>query len=180
MIDTEVLRLRNLRIAALRARTLARVLDTDSTSHNSVLAMSAVKLWTVVRIITGQLRAHPYLPYQQDASPIRLLLDNADAALKGFTARRQLRPFSVFAQQLQLVARELDDVRALTRSQPLSDALGRSQAQLRRLLQELALASRAEKGAQGSSRIEANIRPEVTTRALGEVALASDWPYLAI
>jgi hypothetical protein len=178
MIDTEVLRLRNLRIAALRARTLARVLDSDSTNHNSVLAISAARLWTVVRIITGQLRAHPYLPYQRDPSSLRVSLENADASLRGFTARHQRRPLSVFAAQLQQVARELDDVRALTRSQPLSDALGRSQLQLRHLLQELALASRGEKAAQGSSRIEANTRPESRTRALGEVA--SDWPYLAI
>jgi hypothetical protein len=180
MIDTEVLRLRNLRIAALRARTLAKVLDTDSTNHNSVLAMSGVKLWNVVRIITGQLRAHPYLPYQQDPSPLRILFENADASLKGFTARRQRRPLSVFTEQLLHVARELDDVRALTRSQPLSDALGRSQLQLRRLLQELTLASRGEQGAQGSSRLDASSRTELQARASGQVAVASDWPYLAI
>jgi hypothetical protein len=173
MIDTEVLRLRNLRIAALRARTLARVLDADSTNHNSMLAMSAVKLWTVARIISGQLRAHPYLPYQQGPNSIRLFLDNADAALKGFAARRQRRPLSVFAEQLRLVARELDDVRALTRSQSLSDALGRSQLQLRRLLLEFALASKGEKGA----KLETGTHADVNT---GPVGVANEWPYLAI
>jgi hypothetical protein len=154
-------------------------LETDSTNHDSVLTMGAVKLWTVVRIVTGQLRAHPYLPYQQDASTLRLFLERADASLKGVAARWQRRPLSVFAEQLQLVARELDDVRALTRSQPLSDALGRSQLQLRRVLQDLAQAARGENGAYGLSRMDANNRPAPKTTALGQVA-ASDWPYLAI
>ncbi len=46
---------------------------------------------------------------------------------------------SICAQQLQAVAREVDDVRALTWSPELSDALGRMQIQMRRLANELDL-----------------------------------------
>ena len=66
MIDAEVLRLRRLRNVALRARALAKNLDYDSAEGQTVFTKSAVACWTIARIASGRLRAHPYLSYQQD------------------------------------------------------------------------------------------------------------------
>jgi len=75
MIDAEVLRLRDLRNMALRARALANSLDSGSLADDSVLARSAVTCWTIARIATGRLRAHPYLSYQKEPGQLRGLAD---------------------------------------------------------------------------------------------------------
>src|ERR1700722_5243171 len=133
MIDAEVLRLRKLRSAALRARALAKILDSDCTQDQSVFARSAVTCWTIARIASGHLRAHPYLSYQQGPSPLDDVADRLAASLAALNARRQNRRLSVYVQQLQNVAREVNDARALTWSPDLSDALGRIQIRMHRL-----------------------------------------------
>jgi hypothetical protein len=168
MIDTEVVRLRQLRNAALRARALAKALKSDSIDH-CVFAKSALMCWTISRIVTGHLRAHPYLRYQQGPSQIRELTDRALASIVALTARRRNRCFSVYAPELQSVSRELADVRALTWSADLSDALGRAQLQLHRLAQELDASARHEVGA-----VQEN------GDALEDIGTETNWPYLAI
>src|SRR5258708_7185786 len=138
MNDAEILRLRNLRNIALRARSLAHSLDSDSA--HPVLARSAVICWTISRIATGRLRAHPRLSYQKGPGPLRELADRLLASLVALNARRENRCLSVFALELQAVARGVDDVRALTRSPDLSDDLGRMRIQTRRLAYEPELA----------------------------------------
>src|ERR1700685_3133588 len=103
MIDTEVVRLRKLRNAALRARALAKALESDSIDRG-VFAKSAQICWTISRIATGRLRAHPYLSYQQGPSGIRQLTDRALASIVALTARRRNRRFSVYAPELQSVS----------------------------------------------------------------------------
>jgi len=71
MIDAEVMRLRRLRNTVLRARAMARMLDSHSGRLNSVFSRSAIDCWRVARVITGKLRAHPYLPYQQGPGDLR-------------------------------------------------------------------------------------------------------------
>lgn len=171
MIDTEVVRLRKLRSAALRARALAKALESDSIEHG-VFAESALTCWTISRIATGRLRAHPYLRYQQGPSRIRELIDRALASIVALTARRRNRCFSVYAPELQSVSREVADARALTWSADLSDALGRAQVQLRRLALELDAGAR-------------RARHEVDTvqengDALEDIGTETNWPYLAI
>jgi hypothetical protein len=164
MIDAEVARLRKLRNRALRVRALAEVLNADRLGRDRPIALSALIAWRVARVVTGRLRAHPNLSYQQGPSRIRSWFDRADVFLIGTTARVADRGVRVYAAELQWLARELDDARALTRDQELSDALGRAQRQFRRLLQELA-------GAPDHAalpRLDTSSRP------------ATDWPYLAI
>jgi hypothetical protein len=170
MIDAEVSRLRGLRIAALRARSLAAVLEVADTG-DSVFTRCAVVCWGIVRLTSGRLRAHPYVSYQQGPSAVRQFMGDALAALTGFVAGKQGRKYSVFAEQLQLLARELDDVRSVTWSGDLSDALGRYQTELRGLLEEVACASRREIGAAAVTRTDAEQQAEST---------ATNWPYLAI
>jgi hypothetical protein len=172
MIDAEVVRLRNLRNVALRARVLARALDSDRSMDDSVFARSALMCWAIARIATGHLRAHPYLSYQKDASPTRDLVDRAAVSVIGWLARHQERTLTVYAKQLHALARELDDTRALTWSPALSDALGRSQAKLRLLIKEIDPGARAAVGEVDVSRMG--------HRALENAEIASNWPYLAI
>jgi hypothetical protein len=179
MIDAEVLRLRNLRNLALRARALANSLDSDSSADHSVLARSAVICWTIARIATGRLRAHPYLNYQKGPGPLRDLADRLIASVVALNARRQNRRFSVNAAQLQAVAREVDDVRALTWSPDLSDALGRMQIQMRRLANELDLGALGETGATFLPRVKAVARAEADS-SLDDITVESNWPFLAI
>ena len=179
MIDAEVVRLRKLRNVALRARALARALEFDSIDH-CVFAKSAVMCWTLSRIATGRLRAHPYLSYQQGPSRIREFTDRVVASIAAFTARRQNRRFSAYAPELQSVAREVADVRALTWSADLSDALGRVQLQLRGLAKQLDAGAQHEVGAVAMPRIKAIVRAEANDDPLEDMQTAPNWPYLAI
>jgi hypothetical protein len=178
MIDAEVLRLRKLRNVALRVRALARILDSDSEQGQSAFAKSAVICWTIARVASGRLRAHPYLSYQQGPSRLRDLADGLIASLSAFNARRQNRRLSICAQQLQTVAREVDDVRALTWSPELSDALGRVQIQMRRLANELDLGAIGETGSM-MPRVKVAAGAE-SSNSLDEIAVDNSWPYLAI
>jgi hypothetical protein len=170
MIDAEVVRLRKLRSAALRARALAKALESNSID-DCVFANSAVICWTISRIATGRLRAHPYLRYQQGPSQIRGLTDRAIASIVALGARRRKRCFSVYAPELQSVSREVADARALTWSAELSEALGRAQVQLRRLAMQLDGGAQHEAGA---------VRAQQNGDALEDMGTESNWPYLAI
>jgi hypothetical protein len=179
MIDAEVVRLRKLRNVALRARALAKALESDSIDHG-VFAKSAVMCWTISRIATGRLRAHPYLSYQQGPSQIREFTDRAIASIAAFTARRQNRRYRVYAPELQSLAREVADVRALTWSADLSDALGRAQLQLRGLAKPLDAGAQHEVGAVSMPRLKTSVRAEASDGALEDLATETNWPYLAI
>ena len=179
MIDAEVVRLRKLRNVALRARALGKALESDSVDHD-VFAEGAVLCWTISRIATGRLRAHPYLSYQQGPGQIRELTDRAVASVAALSARRQNRRFSVYAPQLQCVAREVADARALTWSADLSDALGRAQLQLRRLAKQIDAGVQHEVGSLGTPRITAIARAPENGGALEELETQAHWPYLAI
>jgi hypothetical protein len=178
MIDAEVLRLRKLRSVALRARALGKILDSDCTQEQSVFARSAVMCWTIARVASGRLRAHPYLSYQQGPSRLRDLADGLIAAFLALNARRANRRSSIYLQQLQNVAREVDDARALTWAPDLSDALGRMQIRMRRLANELELNAVVESGAAVTQRAKAVIAE--TSNSLEQIDGDNSWPYLAI
>lgn len=180
MIDTDVMRLRQLRSAALRARALARVLNAyslNSNSRNAIFARSAVIFWSIARIATGQLRAHPFLDYQKGPSRLR---DLADHAISVLTAQRRGRRFSALALELQRVVREVNDARALTRLPDLSDSLGRSQQLLRRLAAELDSQVRVELGTNLVNANVAGARAETGGGTVNAMAGQDNWPYLAI
>jgi hypothetical protein len=187
MIDTEVMRLRRLRNTALKARALAAALDaaldSDPARRSSVFSRSAVTSWRIARVITGWLRAHPYLSYQRGPSAVRGVYDRLNAGLLSTIARYRGRSAHIFSRELRRVARGLDDARALTWSSDLSDSLGRSQMQIRTLIQELdADAHTADAHQQVASRHEAPARVEKHTADGRDDAgsVAENWPYLAI
>jgi hypothetical protein len=178
MIDAEVIRLRRLRNTVLRARAIARVLDSQSGRLNSVLSRSAHDCWRVARVITGKLRGHPYLAYQRGPGALRTVYHHVAAKLIGGLALRRGRRWRTFSVELQRAARELDDVRALTWSPELSDTLGRSQMQIRRLVMEVDVAARKEGG---SAYQPAGIAVPVVAGGRDDSSrMGGQWPYLAI
>lgn len=177
MIDTEVTRLRHLRNTALRGRAIAAALHARQPDRDSVFSRIALACWRISRVATGQLRAHPYQSYQRGPGRLRAPYDGAVAALIGEVAQHRGRRFGMYSPQLQRVARELDDARALTRSPALSDTLGRSQLEIRALIREFAAGVREEAGA----RIEAAAVDVSGGGVRGEASrVATNWPYLAI
>ncbi|HEX3395203.1 MAG TPA: hypothetical protein VHS76_00800 [Steroidobacteraceae bacterium] len=99
------------------------------------------------------------------------------AFLIALNARRESRSLSVFALQLQAVARGVDDVRALTWSPDLSDALGRMQNQMRRLANELERGALEESGAPIMPRVQVCAE---AGESLNDISAENNWPYLAI
>jgi hypothetical protein len=178
MIDTEVVRLRQLRNTALRARAIATALDAGHSDNDSVLSRSALACWRIARVVTGKLRAHPYPSYQRDPGYLHSLTDGLVAGLMGGMARLRGASFGMYTGRLRNVGRELDDARALTWSPTLSDTLGRLQAEIRSLTRELEADARAEAG----SRSEVAARVDVGGVKGGRSdasGVAANWPYLA-
>jgi hypothetical protein len=177
MIDMEVMRLRRLRNAALRARAFGAVMVSDRAERNDILVRSALSCWGIARAASGVLRGHPYLSYQKGPSVLRGAYDQVRALLLVAIARTRGRALSTCLQELRRVARELDDTRALTRSMELSDTLGRAQVKIRRLLRELDVAALVQAGSSGE--IAALLNAPAGIRDDAD-ALAGDWPYLAL
>jgi hypothetical protein len=181
MIDAEVMRLRRLRNTALRARAIARALDSHPERRGSLFSRSAVGFWQVARMITGKLRENPYLSYQRGPSEMRAVYDRISAGLLASAAVSRGRRGRIFLAELERAARELDDARALTWSPDLSDSLGRSQAQVRALIKEAAAAVRKEGGSHVDRDVRMDARMDVRDAALADDAgaVAGSWPYLA-
>jgi hypothetical protein len=177
MIDTEVIRLRRLRNTALRARAIAAAMDSDPTGRRSALSAGGQLCWRIARLMTGRLRAHPYLSYQRGPSEVRAAYHRVSAAILGAIARYRGRSRQIYAGELRHVARELDDTRALTWSVDFGDALGRLQTQIRRLLQELDADALAEAGVYHQAAPRAGERADAVREEAASIA--GDWPYLA-
>jgi hypothetical protein len=177
MIDTEVVRLRQLRATALKARALATAMDSSSTRGATMFSRSAVSCWRIARLVTGRLRGHPYLRYQRDASATRAVFDRVNAHLLAAVSYRQGQACRAFAAELKRVAREVDNARSLTWSADLSDSLGRSQTELRGLIKEVEAVARKEGGSLNEtvSRVETG---GIAVRNDG-AAVEGNWPYLA-
>ncbi|HWG71387.1 MAG TPA: hypothetical protein VN692_18385 [Steroidobacteraceae bacterium] len=176
MIDAEVMRLRRLRNRVLRARALAVAMGSDLPRRSSVYARGAVTCWRIACIVTGRLRAHPYVSYQRGPGALRAAHDMVSAWAGAALARHRGRTLQTYAQALQLAAAELDDARALTWSGDLSDTFGRLQRQLRRLIDEVESGARQQAGAAlPAARTEG--RSAMSRQDAG--SLAGNWPYLA-
>jgi hypothetical protein len=167
MIDVDVSRLRRLRRVALLTRRLAGALQV-SFPADAVFSRSAVTAWSIARLLSGRLSNHPNLDYQRGQAHTQTLIDGGLAALTAWVAVKQGRAHSVFAQQLQILGRELQDTRALSWSADLGDALGRAHWRLLRSLQDLRVGVTSESGSQTAF-------TETQETASDTPA---DWPYL--
>lgn len=185
MIDPEVARLRRLRDEALRVRQIARRLGAAPWGGDPLLARGACASWRIVRVVTGKLIEHPYLRYQQGAGVGSLIGHRLAAEWLAFLCKDRSQGLKAYASELQSLFRQLDDARALTWSTDFSDALGRSQNEIKVLLQELAVETGVESVPVQNRRLPVRAgRAEAAPRTdslVGELAkrLETDWPYLA-
>ncbi len=183
MIDPEVARLRRLRDEALRVREVARRLGALTwATEDSLLTRGACASWRLARLVSGKLIAHPYLRYQKSAGVGSLLGNRMAAGYLGIVCKRRPQGLKAFAAQLKSLSRHLDDARALTWSTEFSDSLGRSQGEIKSLIQALEVETQervlVERVPARPVRAEGADR---TDRLVGELAkgLEGDWPYLA-
>jgi|SRR5580658_4759622 hypothetical protein len=188
MIDPEVARLRRLRDEALRVREIARRLGTARWGiEESLLERGACASWRIVRVVTGKLIEHPYLRYQQAAGVGSLLGNRLAAEWIALLSKDRSSGLKAYASELESLSRTLGDARALTWSTDFSDALGRSQGEIKTLLRTLAMEihGAATESVPLETRQPARIvRKPSAARGdglVGELAKGfdADWPYLA-
>jgi hypothetical protein len=176
MIDPEVARLRRLRGEALRVREIARALgSTQWAKDDSLLESGACASWRIARLVSGKLKAHPYLRYQKGEGVGALVSNRVLATCLALISRDRTHGLKTYESQLLALMRQLDDARALTWSTDFSDALGRSQGEIKSLLQTLAAETHST-----DERVPARAPRHVEGLA-GEIAqsIEGDWPYLA-
>ena len=174
MIDPEVARLRRLRGEALRVREVARALGSTRWA-NDLLARGACASWRIARVVSGRLKAHPYLRYQRGVGLGSIVANRLFASLLAATTRNRLQALKRYESQLQRLVRHLDDTRALSWSSDFSDTLGRLQYEFQSLLEDLAQLT--------ESRVTTGLptRATRTDDLVGGLArtVEGDWPYLA-
>jgi hypothetical protein len=166
MIDSEVIRLRQLRASALRVRAIARALARRFPTNDAVLNRGACTAWRIARTVSGRLRAHPFLRYQQDASLSVLISNSLAATAASLRVSNRHAALALFSGELRMLARELADARALTWVTDLSDAFGRSQAEIQSLSSALGF--------------EAQVSVPQHSRLRTHASAEADWPYLAL
>ena len=178
MIDPEVARLRRLRSSALRVRAMARSLGTTRFAlHDPLFARGACSSWRIARVVSGRLKAHPYLRFQKRASVLSLMRNSVLAGFAALCARNRRQALLAYESQLRQLMRQLDDARALTWSTELSDTFGRSQIEIKSLMAALAHETHSP---MDSARVPKR-GSEATASRVGDLAspMAGDWPYLA-
>ncbi|MDP8986549.1 MAG: hypothetical protein M3N97_16205 [Pseudomonadota bacterium] len=137
MSDAEVERLRRLRVTALRVRALTIALAQRPSTRDPLLRQGQCAAWRVARIASGRLRAHPYARFQRDAGAVTILWNSLIAAATALCVRTRQHALASTVGQCRRLAREVEGARALTWAADLSDALGRSQKELRALVYKL-------------------------------------------
>jgi hypothetical protein len=178
MIDPEVARLRRLRSSALRVRAIARSLgSTRLAFHDSLFARGACASWRIARVVSGRLKAHPYLRFQKRASVVSLMRNRVLAGFAALWARSRRQALLAYESELRQLVRQLDDARALTWSTELSDTFGRSQTEIKSLMAALAHETH---NPMESLRVSKR-GSQATADRVGDLAqpIAGDWPYLA-
>jgi hypothetical protein len=177
MIDPEVARLRQLRVIALRVRAIARTLSSKSYALNdSLLGRGARASWRIARAVSGRLKAHPYASYQQDAGFGQQLCDELFASFVALGIRSRERALAEYESHLGALARQLADVRVMTWSPDLGASLGRSQIEIKALLEALARETLST-----SDPMPVPHGYAVAANGAGNFAssIEGDWPYLA-
>ncbi len=114
-----------------------------------MLTRGACASWRIARVVSGRLKAHPYLRYQKDTSLGVIVLNGVLARWLALKSRNRLQALCEYETNLHRLARQLEDARALTWSSDLSDTFGRSQTEIRSLLAAVA----GETTASGSKRL---------------------------
>jgi len=177
MIDPEVARLRRLRTEALLVREIARTFESSQWAANeSLLERSACASWRIARVISGRLRGHPYVEYQKDAGAAARTGNRLHASYLALIHKGRASGLKVLAAHVAAMARQLEDCISLAWSSDFSEALKRSQFEIKALAAALALETGCNV-AEGRPALRAS-RSDGMVGELG-AALEGDWPYLA-
>jgi hypothetical protein len=177
MIDQEVARLRRLRVEALRVREVARALGSARWANDDAFfSRGAGAGWRIARVASGKLKAHPYLQYQRGVAVGALVRNRVVAMLIAMIAKNRLQGLRAYEAELLVLMKQLEDARALTWSTEFSDTLGRSLAEVRALMTDIAMETKSEIPAARQP-----AQPARTDSLVGELAktIEGDWPYLA-
>jgi hypothetical protein len=177
MIDPEVARLRRLRSEALLVRELARTFESSPWAANeSLLGRSACASWRIARLVSGRLKGHPYAKYQKDAGIATQAGNRLQSHWLAMITKGRLKGLKVLEARVASLARHLDDAISLAWSSDFSEAMSRSQFEIRSLA--VALSRETHSGATVE---RVALRPSRSEGMSGEItaALEGDWPYLA-
>jgi hypothetical protein len=177
MIDPEVARLRRLRSGALLVREIARTFESSQWAANeSLLDRSACASWRIARVISGRLRGHPYAEYQKDAGAATRAANRLHASCLALINKGRLSALKVLEAHVAALARQLEDCISLAWSSDFSEALARSQFEIKAVTAALALET-----LNGGVEERPAPRPSRSEGMVGELgaALEGDWPYLA-
>jgi hypothetical protein len=181
MIDPEVARLRRLRGEALLVREVARTFaSTHWAANESLLDRTACASWRIARTVSGRLRAHPYAEYQRDAGAASRVADRLHASYLALTHKNRQRALQSLLMHVNTLGRQLDDAISLAWSSDFSEALSRSQFEIKAL--SAAIASQTQSGL-AQERPQVKAAPARTADGMAGdlgVALEGDWPYLAL
>ena len=157
-------------------REVARALGSTQ-SANELLARGAHTSWRIARVVSGRLKAHPYLRYQKDVGVGSIIGNGLFASLLAMSTKDPVQVLKRFESRVHALIRHLDDTRALAWSSDFSDTLGRCEYELQSLLEDLAQITKSTVPA--AERLPK--RADRTDSLVGELActVEGDWPYLA-
>jgi hypothetical protein len=176
MIDPEVARLRRLRSEALLVREIARTFQSSQWAANeSLLDRSACASWRIARVVSGRLKGHPYAEYQKDAGVASRLRNRLHAYCLALANKNRVQALKVLEAHVNALGRQLDDAIALAWSSDFSEALSRSQLEIKTVVATLAEETRS-----GEMQERPALRPSRPEQVVGNLgSLGGDWPYLA-
>jgi hypothetical protein len=169
--------LRRLRSEALLVREIARTYESSQWAANeSLLGRSACASWRIARLVSGRLKGHPYAEYQKNAGAVTQAGNRLQANCLALINKGRLQGLKVLEARVASLARHLDDAVSLAWSSDFSEALSRSQFEIKSLAAALALETSGG-GVEGRP----VLRPSRSEGMAGELgaALEGDWPYLA-
>ncbi|MGD0492570.1 MAG: hypothetical protein ABSC32_13570 [Steroidobacteraceae bacterium] len=182
MIDPEVARLRRLRGEALLVREIARAFEsTQWAADESLPARSACAGWRIARVVSGRLKSHPYAEYQKDAGVAAHVRSRMHAYVLALTRNNRAQGLKTLEAHVNALGRQLNDAIALAWSSDFSEALSRSQSEIKDLGAALARETRS-----GEVLGRPGVRPSRPEQAVGNLAVGNlaaidgDWPYLAL
>ncbi len=177
MIDPEVARLRRLRSEALLVREIARTFESSQWAANeSLLDRSACASWRIARVVSGRLRGHPYPEYQKDAGAATRAANRLHASCLALINKGRLSALKVLEAHVASLARQVEDCISLAWSSDFSEAMARSQFEIKSVAAALAVET-----CNGGVATRPALRPSRVEGVAGELgaALEGDWPYLA-
>jgi hypothetical protein len=130
-MDDEMLRLRRLQSCAMRVIAIDEALSGQGGAEARRISLAGIAARRVARIVHDVLIRHPNLRYRRGIGRWERCTNRAVAFRAKTLHPRKSGAARIMQDALNRMSRQVDDVRALTWSQELSDRLARIQVELR-------------------------------------------------